>query len=104
MTSTMRLLCCLVPLPYTGSRAGSRMDHEQSLRSTITDLIETAENTDATALNQLIPLVYEELRAIAHRQLGDERQQDSLQTTALVHEVYLRLAHDTRVVQRGRPY
>ncbi len=80
------------------------MDHEQSLRSTTTDLIEIPDNSGATPLNQLIPLVYEELRAIAHRRLGDERQQDSLQTTALVHEVYLRLAHDTRVTQRGRAY
>ena len=61
-------------------------------------------NTRAKALNELIPLVYDELRAIAHRRLGDEQRQDSLQTTALVHEVYLRLAHDTRVTQRGRPY
>jgi RNA polymerase sigma-70 factor (ECF subfamily) len=56
------------------------------------------------ALNRLVPLVYDELRAIAHRRLGDERRQDSLQTTALVNEVYLRLASDTEVAQRGRPY
>ena len=80
------------------------MDYEPSLRSTTTDLIETTDDSGATALNQLIPLVYDELRAIAHRRLGDERQQDSLQTTALVHEVYLRLSHDARVTQRGRPY
>jgi RNA polymerase sigma factor (TIGR02999 family) len=80
------------------------MDHEQSLRSTTTDLIETTDNGEATGLNQLIPLVYDELRAIAQRRLGDERQQESLQTTALVHEAYLKLADDTRVTQRGRAY
>ena len=48
-----------------------RMNHEPSLRATTTDLIETAENNDATALNQLIPLVYDELRALAHRRLAE---------------------------------
>jgi RNA polymerase sigma-70 factor (ECF subfamily) len=76
----------------------------RSLRSTTTDPIETAADSSEADLNQLIPLVYDELRAIAHRRLGDEMRQDSLQTTALVHEVYLKLAHDTRVAQRGRPY
>ena len=76
----------------------------RSLRSTTTDPIETAADSSAADLNQLIPLVYDELRAIARRRLGGEQRQDSLQTTALVHEVYLKLAHNTRVTQRGRPY
>jgi len=80
------------------------MNHEPPLRTTTTDLIETAENGDMAALNQLIPLVYGELRALAHRRLADERRHDSLQTTALVHEVYLKLVDDTRVTQRGRAY
>ena len=80
------------------------MDNEQSLRATTTDLIATAEAGDDTALNQLIPLVYDELRALAHRRLADEHRHDSLQTTALVHEVYLKLVDDTRVTGRGRAY
>ena len=80
------------------------MNPQPSLRATTTDLIETAENGDENALNQLIPLVYDELRTLAHRRLADEMRQDSLQTTALVHEVYLRLVDDTRVTQRGRAY
>jgi len=80
------------------------MDNEQSLRATTTDLIATAEAGDDTALNQLIPLVYDELRALAHRRLADEHRHDSLQTTALVHEVYLKLVDDTRVTARGRAY
>jgi len=80
------------------------MDQEPSLRASTTDLIETAETGDATAVDQLIPLVYDELKALAHRRLADERRDDSLQTTALVHEVYLRLVDDTRVSQRGRGY
>ena len=80
------------------------MNNKPSIRGTTTELIETAAADDATALGHLIPLVYEELRALAHRRLADEWHNDSLQTTALVHEVYLRLVDDTRVTQRGRSY
>ena len=80
------------------------MNNEQSLRATTTDLIATAATGDDTALNQLIPLVYDELRSLAHRRLAAEHRHDSLQTTALVHEVYLKLVDDTRVTGRGRAY
>ncbi len=46
---------------------------------------------DEDALSRLIPLVYEELRKIAHRQMVKERAGHTLQTTALVNEAYLRL-------------
>ena len=45
----------------------------------------------AHALNRLFPIVYAELRALAHRQLARIRPGDTLQTTALVHEAYLKL-------------
>jgi RNA polymerase sigma-70 factor (ECF subfamily) len=80
------------------------MTNEPSLRATTTDLIETAEHGDATALDQLFPRVYDELRMLARRRLADEQRHDTLQTTALVHEVYLRLVDDTRVTERGRAY
>src|SRR5512133_2736126 len=44
------------------------------------------------AMDQLVPLVYGELRRIAHRQLAAERGGHTLSTTAVVHEAYLRLA------------
>lgn len=47
---------------------------------------------DEDALHSLIPVVYQELRAAAHRCLRAERRDHTLQSTALVHEVYLRLA------------
>jgi RNA polymerase sigma factor (TIGR02999 family) len=47
---------------------------------------------DREALRVLIPLVYQELRQAAHRALRSERSGHTLQSTALVHEVYLRLA------------
>jgi RNA polymerase sigma-70 factor, ECF subfamily len=48
-------------------------------------------NGDESAFNKLIPLVYDELRRIAHRQMSRERVGHTLQTTALVNEAYLRL-------------
>ena len=47
---------------------------------------------DTTALDRLLPLVYDELRAIAGNQLRDERTGHTLSATALVHEAYVRLA------------
>ena len=46
---------------------------------------------DAQALQDLLPLIYEELRRVARRQLRAERRDHTLQTTALIHEAYLRL-------------
>jgi RNA polymerase sigma factor (TIGR02999 family) len=46
---------------------------------------------DQEALQALVPLVYTELKAVAHRYLRRERPDHTLQTTALVHEAYLRL-------------
>jgi RNA polymerase sigma factor (TIGR02999 family) len=62
----------------------------------ITGLLKAWGRGDKDALNQLMPLVYAQLRAQARRYLRSERAGTSLQSTALVHEVYLRLtkAHD----------
>ena len=46
---------------------------------------------DAQALQDLLPLIYEELRRVASRHLRNERASHTLQTTALIHEAYLRL-------------
>jgi RNA polymerase sigma factor (TIGR02999 family) len=53
-------------------------------------------------MERLIPLVYEELRRVAHRQLAAEPAGHTLSTTALVHEAYLRLADQTRVEWASR--
>jgi RNA polymerase sigma factor (TIGR02999 family) len=55
-------------------------------------------NGDETALEELVPLVYEELHRLAHRYISRERPGNTLQTTALAHEAYLRLV-DARGVQ-----
>lgn len=51
----------------------------------------------AAGMERLIPLVYDELRHVAHRQLAQESAGHTLCTTALVHEAYMRLASQTRV-------
>ena len=57
----------------------------------VTDLLIDWGNGDQAALNQLMPLVYDELRRLASRYLRQERPGHTLQTTALVHEAYLKL-------------
>ncbi|HTG49858.1 MAG TPA: ECF-type sigma factor, partial [Gemmatimonadales bacterium] len=58
----------------------------------VTRLLEAAVAGDSQALDQLVPLVYEDLRRVAHRQLDREGGGHTLQTTALIHEAYIKLA------------
>jgi RNA polymerase sigma factor (TIGR02999 family) len=60
--------------------------------SPVTELLVRWRGGDREALEQLMPLVYEELRRLAHYYLSRERSDHTLQSTALVHEAYLRLA------------
>jgi RNA polymerase sigma factor (TIGR02999 family) len=59
--------------------------------SRVTSLLRQWSGGDPHALEQLVPIVYNELRRLAHYHLRRERDGHTLQTTALVHEVYLRL-------------
>ena len=68
----------------------------------ITRLLVSIGEGDRLALNQLFPIVYAELRARAHRQLARMRPGDTLQTTALVHEAYLKLVGTARPQWRDR--
>jgi len=61
-------------------------------------------NGDEQALQALIPLVYKELRQAAHRCLRAERADHTLQSTELVHEVYLRLAGDRPLPTENRAH
>lgn len=54
------------------------------------------------AMDRLLPLVYEDLRRVAHRQLGAEPMGHTLSTTALVHEAYLRLVDQSRTEWQDR--
>jgi RNA polymerase sigma factor (TIGR02999 family) len=68
------------------------MDTSSVSQQIVTDLLARWSDGDDSALAELTPLVYEELRRLAHRQMGGERPDHTLQTTALVNEAYLRLA------------
>ncbi len=59
--------------------------------NTVNNLLAKFETGDEQALRAVFPLVYNELRKVAHRYLRNERPDHTLQSTALVHEAYLRL-------------
>jgi RNA polymerase sigma-70 factor (ECF subfamily) len=68
----------------------------------ITELLLKWNTGDEKAFESLIPLVYDELRRIARRHLRRESQTRTLQTTALVHEAYLKLIDQTRANWQNR--
>jgi RNA polymerase sigma factor (TIGR02999 family) len=72
-------------------------------RPEITALLHDLRRGAPDAMERLLPLVYEELRRIAHRQLGRERDGHTVGTTALVHEAYLRLV-DQRAAWNDRAH
>lgn len=57
----------------------------------VTEVLSRIEQGDPTAAEQLLPLIYHELREVAQAKLRNERAGHTLQATALVHEAYLRL-------------
>jgi RNA polymerase sigma factor (TIGR02999 family) len=67
----------------------------------ITDLL-LESRADGNAVDRVFPLIYEELRRVAHRHLRRERPGHTLGTTALVHEAYIRLVDLKRVEFRDR--
>jgi len=70
----------------------------------ITGLLKAWAGGDAAALDQLTPLVYDELRRLARRYMRNERAGNTLQTTALVNEAYLRLVDAQRVGWQDRAH
>ena len=70
----------------------------------ITELLLKWRSGDSSALDQLIPLVYNELRRLARQCMRQERAGHTLQTTALVNEAYLRLVKSSRVDWHDRTH
>lgn len=62
--------------------------------SQVTQILQAIEQGDRQAVNELLPLVYKELRKLAAQKLAQEKPGQTLQPTALVHEAYLRLVGD----------
>src|ERR1700756_2683150 len=80
------------------------MDTPSVSQQRVTDLLTRWSEGDDAVLAELTPLVYEELRRLAHRQMGAERPDHTLQTTALVSEAYLRLADQTNPRWQNRAH
>lgn len=74
------------------------MDEEQE----VTELLRDWNAGDRDAAARLIPLLYQELRRLARKQLALERRDHTLQPTALVHEAYLRLVDQEQVHWKNR--
>ena len=72
----------------------------------ITRILEKVSSGDPHAAHELLPLVYEQLRAAAQKQMAQERRDHTLQATALIHEAYVRLvgSHDVSWENRAHFY
>jgi len=73
-------------------------------KGAVTELLAEWHHGDADALGRVIPLMYEELKRVARAHLRRERPGQLLQTTALVHEAYVRLARFNRISALGRTH
>jgi len=71
-------------------------------RDDVTRLLQLSADGDAKAVDDLLPLVYDELHGLARRLLSSEARQPTLGTVDLVHEAYLKLVDQTRVSWQGR--
>jgi RNA polymerase sigma factor (TIGR02999 family) len=71
---------------------------------TITDILKQARGGGSEAVDRLFPLLYEELRQVARHQLRGQSGDRTLNTTALIHETYLRLVDQTRVEWADRAH
>src|SRR2546425_12936016 len=80
------------------------MDTPSVSQQRVTELLVDWSHGDNAALAELTPLVYEELRRLAHHYMEGERPDHTLQTTALVNEAYLRLADQTNPNWQSRAH
>jgi RNA polymerase sigma factor (TIGR02999 family) len=69
-----------------------------------TDLLLTLRGGDRSALDRLMPRLYDELRQVAHRELARRGREGALRTTGLVHEAYLKLVDRSRVDVEDRAH
>ncbi len=73
-------------------------------QSEVTRLIQAASASDHAAADQLLTVVYDQLRRIAQQRMSEERAGHTLQATALVHEAYLRLIGEAEIQWQGRAH
>jgi len=72
--------------------------------SDVTRILQSMESGDAKAAEELLPLVYSELRKLAAAKMANEQPNQTLQPTALVHEAWLRLTGNENVKWNGRAH
>jgi RNA polymerase sigma factor (TIGR02999 family) len=72
--------------------------------SEITNLLHKARNGDKAAMDHLLPLIYGQLKSLAHHQLLNERSAHTLNTTALVHEAYVKLVGTVEMEWKSRAH
>src|SRR5271169_7206523 len=72
--------------------------------SDVTRILQSIETGDPKAAEELLPLVYEELRKLAAARMANEAPNQTLQPTALVHEAWLRLVGDSNPNFNGRAH
>jgi len=77
-------------------------DHSVFDVSELTRILAAAQQGDATAAEQLLPLVYQELRRLAAHKMANEAPGHTLQPTALVHEAWLHLGGDEQPNWKNR--
>ncbi len=75
-----------------------------SSKEKVTQLLEAVRNGDRSALNKLFPLVYDELHVLAHRKRRQWHGDYTLNTTALVHEAYLKLTDPSQIQWNNRAH
>jgi len=97
----IRLLYALAYLHMVKSGEGRQVDPPPHA---ITKLLEDWSAGDSSALDQLIPLVYKQLRRLAHQHLRRERRDQLLQTSALINEAYLRLVNQAELKIKNRAH
>lgn len=79
------------PMADPSMQSRTSTDTSRSEQMGVTRLLSAWRSGDAHALERLTPLVYQELRELAHRYMRRERRNHTLQATAVVHEAYVRL-------------
>ncbi len=77
---------------------------DQAAPGDVTQLLKRMENGDSDAVEQLFPLIYDQLRGTARRALAGERPSHTLQATELVHEAYFKLLGSAQVEWQGRAH
>jgi len=93
--------CAIFRLPMTELDLFERQQQGSSDEN-VTGLLDAWSRGDQDALNKLMPLVYDELRTLAHHSMSREDAGHTLQTTALVNEAYLRLVDQKQSHWRNR--